>query len=858
MFASSTSLLAASRARVTVAITALLGALAGVAHAQALPAARDDAVLPQTQAAVVDDGPALLVNPAGRGFGSGVELGGGWATRGATSGSQLALRHDGDGYVVFGGGFSVAAGAGVRLLDTGATLWRGALASALRFDETMSIGAALHTEQTSVPGVDDTFWDVGFQLRPARWLSLGAVAESLGATSNAAALRGGLSLRPFGEAFTVGVDVRAVPGPSTDTATAWATSTWTPGLAARLQWGGLGLFAGVAVQNLQASAPGPVAIAANGGVQVDLDHLGVAAFGGADGSSSTGGIRARMSTTSWASVLPMSGRWLQLELGADGAPVQRHTTIVDELFGDAPTATAVLAALDDAADDPSVEGLVLQLSGLGIGWGRAGEVRAALVRLRSHGKKVVVHFDVADDVGMFVASAADRVWMSPSGSLAVDGVRAEMVYVGEALHRLGFAAEAVAAGRYKSAPRAFTHDAPSPEELEVENALLDGVYDALVGGIVQGRGLKPEDVKSAIDLGGLSPNEAVAQHFVDGLVYADELPAKVAELAGRPGQRMLLEGRFLDAEKKTTRWESPPQIAFIPIQGDIKMGSSRGGLFGGGGAGSDDVVEAIREAADDDAVKAIVLRIDSPGGDALASDVMWRAVMLARDKKPVIASMGDVAASGGYYVASAAHDVFAEKTTITGSIGVFGLMFNAEKFAADNGVRSVELKRGALPGPTLLRPMTEAERARMQASVDATYERFLDAVVAGRTEKRIKKDELRAIAEGHVWTGAQALERKLVDREGSLIDALKLARERAGIAADDDVALRVITGTEGELPGMGGVRVVARALATSLGLDEQSAAARAVALLVGDPDAVALAVDGDGRPLALGPGFRVR
>jgi protease-4 len=846
-----------SRVAATLALVVAVTAAAD-GRAQALPAARSAVPLPQTQAAAVDDGTALLVNPAGLGFVAGLEMGGGWATRCTTTGAQFALENDGDAYVVFGGVVAVAAGAGVQLLDSGATRWRGSLASALRFDETLSIGAALHSAQTSIPGVDDAFWDVGFQLRPARWLALGVVGESLGGRAHDAAVHGGASVRPFGEAFTVGVDVRVVPGPSSDTSTAWATSTWTPGVAARLQWGGVGLFAGVSVQDLQAAAAGPVVVVANGGVQVDLDHIGVAAFGGADGASATGGVRGRLSTASWASVLPASGRWVHLELGADGAPVQRHTTIVDELFADAPTATAVLAALDDAASDPSIEGVVLQLAGLDVGWGRAGELRGALVRLRSHGKKVVVHFDVADDVAVFVASAADRVWMSPSGALAVDGVRAEMVYVGEALHRLGFSAEAVAAGRYKSAPRAFTHDAPSPEELEVENALLDGVYDALVTAIAQGRGLNVDDVKATIDLGGLSPNEAVERHFVDALVYADEVPAKVAELAGRPGGRMLLERRFLDDEHKATRWEAPPQVAFIPVQGDIKMGSSRGGLFGGGGAGADDVIEAVRQAADDDAVKAIVLRVDSPGGDALASDLMWRAVMLARDKKPVIASMGDVAASGGYYVASAAHEILADKTTITGSIGVFGLMFNAEKFAADNGVRSVEVKRGALPGPTLLRPMTEAERARMQASVDATYERFLDAVVAGRTEQRIKKDDLRVIAEGRVWTGAQALERKLVDREGSLVDALKLARERAGIAEGDPVDVRVITGTEGELPGMGGVRVVARALSTSLGLDDKAAAARAIALLVGDPDAVALAVDSEGRPLALGPGFAIR
>jgi protease-4 len=850
------------RASTNVALVALVASILGLfaagARGQGLDDPRSGLLLPQTQAAAVDDAAALLVNPAGLGFVDGLELGGGWTTR-ATPTTTPTIQHSGDAYAVIGGdGVALGGDFGVVAPDGRTGLLRGSLATGLRLDDGLAVGGAFHAQQTLVPGVDDTSWDVGVQLRPARWLAVGLVGEQLGRKTGGESVRAGLSWRPVGEWLTIGADVRATPGPSRDSASAWAAAAWTPALAARLQWGGLGVYAGVAVRELQAVASGPVTVIGSGGVQVDLERIGLALGAGANGTDVLGAVRARASTTSWASLLPASGRWLQIELGADAVPVQRHRTLFDELFGDTPSSTAVLASLDATADDPSVEGLVLQLAGVDVGWARAGELRAALVRLRSHGKKVVVHFDVANDVEAYIASAADRIWMSPSGALEVDGIRAEMVYVGDTLRRFGFAAEAVAAGRYKSAPRAFTHDAPSPEELEVEAALLDGVYAALVDGLAQGRGLTVDDVRSAIDQGGLSPAEALSRRLVDGLVYVDEVADKVAELAGRSGQPLLLERGWLEPSTRSIRWDAPQQIAFIPVQGTIRMGSSRGGLLGSDGAGSDDVVEAIREAAGDDAVKAIVLRIDSPGGDALASDLIWRAAMLAREKKPVIASMGDVAASGGYYIASAAHEVLASKTTITGSIGVFGLLFNAENFASDNGVRVYEQKRGARPGPTLLRPMTDDERSRIQESVNATYERFLDAVVAGRTEKRLKKDDLRAVAEGRVWTGADALARKLVDREGTVVDAIKLARERAGLGADAPIAVRVITGTEGELSGLGGVQAVARVLSSTLGLDERAALARSVALLVGDASTMALAIDGEGRPLALGPGFTVR
>lgn len=808
--------------------------------AQGLSDPRSGAHLPNLQAAAVDDATAIFVNPAGLGAVSGFELGGGYSHRFLGLGADQAI----DGVAAIAGPLgTLAAGATTVFPASGPSRLLTSLGGGLQLDDNILVGVALHSLDGAVPT-----WDLGTQLRLHRAVALGAVGESLG--SAASSVRVGLSLRPLDELLTLGVDARFKPAPFDDPGQAIVGGTFTPGLTARLRLGGVVIGAGAELQNL--GGLGPVSATATALLQFDLDRVGVALQGGAVGigddvTSSLVGVRGRLSTTHWESVLPPSGRWLELRLAGDGGVVDDSDNLWESLFNETPNALQVLAALDNAVDDESVDGVLLRFEGLRLGFGAAAELRAAITRLRGAGKKVAVYLVAGEDVDAWIASAADKVWLAPSGGLAVDGVRARMVYLADTLGRLGITAEAVSAGRYKSAPRTFTHSEPSAEELEVEAALLDGAFAALVQGFAEGRGQSPEQIKATIDLGGLSGPEALERGLVDALAYPDEVGGLLAELAGR--ETLRTELRLFDDEPKQDRWAGSPRIAVVPVIGTIQMGRARGGLFSEDGAGADDIVDAIRKAADDDSVVAIVLRIDSPGGDALASDLIWRAAMLARDKKPVIASMGDVAASGGYYIAAAAHHILAEENTITGSIGVFGLLFNAEGLISDLGVRSVEQKRGALPGPDLFRGTTDDERARLQQSVDATYERFLDAVVAGRGAEKLTKDELRVIAEGRVWTGAQALERKLVDGEGSIIDALRLARERAGLAANEEITLSVFSG-KNDLPLIG---ALGGAVSTALGLPRTESLKAVANLLFGDPTLAELATSSSGKPLVLAP-----
>lgn len=853
--------------RVSLLVVLLGSALGAPSFAQGLPDRFSGTVIPYAGSAAIDEATALVLNPAGLAWVNGLELQSGLHL---DVGANNQVDSAGDATAVVGGDFGgIGGGIGLVVPTAASPRLRGSLGAGVALDRGFAVGAALHGQRDLGAGGSDMGVDVGIQLRPASFLALGLVGEGLGERSGGT-IKGGFALRPI-DALTVGVDARLLA----DNAGLGASLTAgkvQPALSARLALGGVVVGAGVVVDNLGAVSAAPVSLQAQASVQANLDTIGATLLGGARDLGGTGtaaqvGLRSRLSSTAWESLLPPAGRWLSLRLTGEGVPVADDDGPMS-FFADAPDPTWVLAALDDVADDASVDGLVVRFEGLGLGFARATELRQALARVKASGKKVVVHLDSGGDLEAYVASAADEVWLTPTGGIALDGLRAQMVYVASTLDRLGIKAEAISAGKYKSAPRMFTHDEPSPEELEVENALLDGAWATLTTAISDGRGIPVDEVKAIIDLGGLTGKEALDKKIVDALCYPDEIPERAAALAGRGGETVFLEGGWLDRAPRDTRWDTPPVIAIVPVIGSISMGRASGGLFGGGGAGSDDVVDAIEAAVKDDNVRAIVLRVDSPGGDALASDIMWRAVMRARQKKPVIASMGDVAASGGYYVASAADTIFVEDDTITGSIGVFGLMFSAEGLAADWGVRTHEVARGARPGPDMLRSITPAERERMQVMVDDTYETFLDAIVTGRTPKlvdadvtldpmapkpRITKDELRVVAEGRVWTGAQALERKLVDRRGSVVDAIKAARAAARISAESDIGLAVFAANDAfSLGGFGGLA------ARVLGVDDHAAALAAVRAVVGDVDAAAAAVDAAGKPLVLAPRIELR
>ncbi len=819
------------------------------ALAQGLPDARTGQVIPQAQSAAVDDAFALDVNPAGLAFVDSFVFQGGY------TGRLVSNEHDLDAAIAVGvlDGIGLGGGVDLVLVPTQLPTVVGSLGAAARVGRMVSFGTALRAVNPLRPGGrGDLRLDVGTQLRPARFIAIGAgIEDIIGRAPSTPAVRAGVSLRPFAEWATLGVDVRARAGSRDPFTSAFATgATIEPGVVLRFDLGGFGLTLGGSLEPLGIAAAATPKWAVNASIEVNAEHFGATLLGGS-GSSRAGatvpfeaqaGAFLRVSGASYDSVFPGGGTWRKVVLRGPGVP-PNDESLIASLFSEQPSPEVVLAVLQNMAEDDDIEGVVLRFEGLSLGWGPAADLRSAIDRLRAAGKQVVVHTDGGDDVEVFVASAADKFWLSPSGQLAFDGVRVVMTYAGEALSRFGIGVEAVAAGEYKSAPRVFTADEPNAAELEVQNAILDGVYGALVANVAKGRGLSEDDVKAVIDLGGLTADEALEKKIVDGLAYEDELPDLLESLTGHAVR--LLDG-LPDDDARVVRWDEPDAIALIPILGEIRMGRSDPGLPGlvGISAGAEDVVEAIEEARRDPSVKAIVLRIDSPGGDALASDLIWRAALRARDEKPVIASMGEVAASGGYYIAAAANEIYAEPGTITGSIGVFSLMFHVDGLASDLGVSAYELQRGARPGPTIFRGMTEAERARVTEQVEDTYERFLDAVAKGRN---MDKEAVRKVAGGHVWLGSAAKDHKLVDAIGGIVDALERARALANLPKDEPIGLSILTGKSGGMLGL------ATFLTLVQGQSRQERVVRAVGALLGDPAEALSVLEQGGRAQARMP-----
>ncbi|HEU5089016.1 MAG TPA: S49 family peptidase [Roseiflexaceae bacterium] len=450
--------------------------------------------------------------------------------------------------------------------------------------------------------------------------------------------------------------------------------------------------------------------------------------------------------------------------------------------------------------DPHAQGVILRIDGLHGGWATLQSVRSEIAFARNQGSRVVAHLFTADVAGYYVACACDSIVMPPSALWNVVGVRAEVQFLRDALARYGIEVEAIAVSPYKAAPDTLTRTDFSPESRAQFERMLDARFDELLSAIAAARALDKASIQGLIDRAPLAAPDALAAHLADALCYDDDIDAwlagdnadlRVADWADARHTLRLPPARFL-----------PRRIGLIRVEGTITRGSNRVlpvpiPLLGNRSAGSDALAQAVRQAERNPRVAAVVVAVNSPGGDAYASDLMWREILRLRRQKPVVVAMGDTAASGGYYLAAPASAIVAQPATLTGSIGVFVMRPVAAGLLEQYDVHTTVLSRGANSGllGSLQRP-TDGERAALNRLVWTLYDMFRERVRSGRD---LSDEQLEPLAGGRVWLGTEAHERGLVDGLGGIPEAVAKAQELAGLPTDRSMPLVALSGGRSSL-----------------------------------------------------------
>lgn len=660
------------------------------------------------------------------------------------------------------------------------------LAFAARLSDYASVGLGWSSLFSDKDARADAYsaWSLSTTVRPARALSLAVSLDRLNtpkvspqeilpvvlrlavgvrpATERVTFLAGATKELLDGGAWAVDIGAHVLPADGFSLGT-YARYRATPGQGDAVEWGvALGLTQGAF-------------------------RLG-AGFGGhvpsGDGSQSSRSQAASLLLTAGtarrAPLCEPDGRVLDVRL--TGPLAERPASSL--LTPERPTVLQWLAALDIASRDPSVAGVLVRVD-KAPGWAQCWELRRAFLRLRRRGKRVMVHLAVADMRALYLASAADRTTLHPAGVVMAAGLSITWTYFRGLLDKIGVRAEIVRFEDYKSAPEAFTRRGPTAPAREQTRALLDAFDRTWMEAVSEGRRQTPQRLRATLREAPLTMKMALEAGLVDALVDEADL---VAEMRDFLGFRPRLVTHYVPPARAWARWGGARSIAVVPVVGTIVDGPTTQGLplplpfVGGERTGDRSFVAALNAAVADPAVVGIVVRVASHGGAALASDRMYRAVVEAARRKPLVVSFGEVAASGGYYLAVGAPRVLTTPLSITGSIGIFTGKADLSGLLRRLGVDTYTDK--TLPSADATnfdRPWTPAERARARSRLRAYYDRFVELVAKGR---HLRPEVARAAARGRVYDGESALGRGLVDAEGGLWDAVEEVRRRAGVTRE--------------------------------------------------------------------------
>lgn len=743
------------------AFSLTLFALSSVSHAQLI----DGLNLPFESVAITNSASSIALNPAGLGFNQGRNF-------------NFAQSHLSDNFFSDTGVYFAFGNIGYSLewLDAATSRRKHTFALALSNSPNSSIGfgySRFGSDSTSYSAL--SLFTAGLNFRPTSWLSLAGVATDVRGSSVPVLIgsgvgilesryRLGLGLRPLGEFLTLSADANISKFDSgNNTIFQFGLEYWSD--------------KGFSINGMLDEDGG-----FEFGIEIGFPTIAVrnsnrySESGAYLSSVSVLEMRNRRRATS----LQQKGSFLQLKLSG---------TVPDEptssfFFRGARTTSEWVRLIDRARDDKQIGGIILHVGAFTGGMSTAAEIRNALLRFKSSGKKIIAYAEIMTVKGLYVASVAEKIYMNPSGYLFFAGLRAQVTHYKSMLEKIGIEAEFIRVGRYKSAVEPTTLDSMSSSRREELNAILDDFQENIYSVIADGRNLSREDISSAAEEGPYTTGEAVTAKLIDGTAYEDEIEDKVKELFGVKNFSKIT-GRTYEKQKLLVRrWNKKPIVAILHLSGVIGTGESRKSPLGGSKVlGAKSIARMIKSLRNNRNVKAIILRIDSGGGTTLGSDIIWREMHKTKGEKPLIVSFGDIAASGAYYLAMPADTILAEKMSLTGSIGIFMGKPSLKGLYKKLGISKEMIKRGKHSDIfSENKKWTDDERELLQRQLNELYDDFVNKVAEGRG---LSKTEVDSAAMGRVWTGEDALELGLIDIIG-------------GIRKAEDVALEMINSTREE------------------------------------------------------------
>jgi protease IV len=495
-----------------------------------------------------------------------------------------------------------------------------------------------------------------------------------------------------------------------------------------------------------------------------------------------------------------------LRLGDRKIPVADGTTIVLKLHGDIPekppvefpvpfiggpappTVRDVWSLLERAASDSRVKAVLVVTGDMDTGWAKANEIRDSILKFKKSGKPVYAFVRSPGSIEYYLATAADKVFASPEDILDVKGLRAELAFFKGTLDKLGVEMEIHHVGKYKDAGDMFTQRTASPETREVINSLLDGIFGTFVQTVAQARKKTPDEVRALIDRGPFTGDDALKSGLVDALRFEDQVEGELKTALKQNELKKMSHRDYLTSAAN----EGGKKIAFLVGDGAIIRGSGEDAMGSDEAFSSGAFIRLLRRVASDKDVQGVIMRVDSPGGDAIASDEILREVKLLRDKKPLVISMSDAAASGGYYVAMTGDPILAYPNTITGSIGIIYGKANLRGLYDKIGVHKDIMTRGANAAiDSDYGPLTESGKQKLRETLEDFYKGFVGKAAASRKKSY---DQLEPLAQGRVWLGSQAKANGLIDELGGIDKAIEMIRKQAKIPADEKIRLEPYPG----------------------------------------------------------------